>query len=369
MGVQIFFVISGYLIISYSIYLWQQLFLSPHGTALLQTFPINVVATFCCAALSYIIVEKPLAGLRNRLRQKVSGWIMQQFENMAFTSRVKYQINKCLALANLRVETKTAERAEMERLVRLDRAGHFREQVFSVLTQITDCDANPVLKAVEKYEDQTGRFARASAVGGFSFSNDYFTSPDAEVAYALIRLLEPAQIIEVGSGNSTHLFREAITDGQLGTKLTSIDPSPRREIESVANKIIRRRLEEVGSADLEDVLEAGDILFIDSSHEIRPGNDVVHLFLNVVPKLRRGVVIHVHDIFLPFEYPREWIIENTLNVNWTEQYLLQAMLQGSNEFEVLWPGYYLEKTLPGFSKYFHHATPRIATSFWLRKIV
>lgn len=132
--------------------------------------------------------------------------------------------------------------------------------------------------------------------------------------------------------------------------------------------MIRRRLEDVSPADLEGVLEAGDILFIVSSHEIRPGNDVVCLFLNVVPNLRRGIVIHVHDIFLPFEYPREWIIENTLNVEWTEQYLLQAMQQSSNEFEVLWPGYFLQKTVPGFSSYFNHGTAGIATSFWLRKI-
>jgi len=116
------------------------------------------------------------------------------------------------------------------------------------------------------------------------------------------------------------------------------------------------------------VLEAGDILFIDSSHEVRPGNDVVRLFLNIVPRLRSGVVIHVHDIFLPFEYPREWIIENTLNVKWAEQYLLQAMLQASNEFEVLWPGYFLQRTLPGFSNYFHDGAGRFAASFWLRKL-
>src|SRR5258708_20724132 len=188
---------------------------------------------------------------------------------MAFTSRVKYQINNLLALANLRIETKTAESNETERLLGLDRAGHFREQAFPVLTQIRNCNPNPVLMAVEKYKDQTARFARASADGRFSFSNDYFTSPDAEAAYALIRLLEPRRIIEVGSGNSTHLFREAITDGKLETKLTSIDPSPRREIQSVADKVIRCRLEDVASADLEGVLEAGDILFIDSSHEIR----------------------------------------------------------------------------------------------------
>ena len=92
--------------------------------------------------------------------------------------------------------------------------------------------------------------------------------------------------------------------------------------------MIRRRLEDVPSSDLQDVLQSNDILFIDSSHEIRPGNDVVSLFVRTLPALRSGVVNHVHDIFLPFEYPREWIVENTLNVNWAEQYLVEALLQG-----------------------------------------
>jgi hypothetical protein len=138
-------------------------------------------------------------------------------------------------------------------------------------------------------------------------------------------------------------------------------------VQSVADQVIRRRLEDVSSADLQDLLQSNDILFIDSSHEIRAGNDVVSLFLRVVPELRSGVVIHVHDIFLPFEYPREWIVENTLNVNWAEQYLVQAMLQGSDQFEVLWPGHFLQRTLLGFADHFDGKASGIATSLWLRK--
>jgi predicted O-methyltransferase YrrM len=287
---------------------------------------------------------------------------------MAIASKIKHWVNSWLALANLRIDTRTAERAEMDRLLNLDHAGHFRHQVLPVLPQIARCDPNPLLEALEKYRDCTSRFAQAREDGTYSFSNDYFTSPDAEVAYALIRLLHPKRIIEVGSGNSTHLFRAAITDGKLDTKLVSIDPSPRREVESVADQVIRRRLEDVSSADLENVLGANDILFIDSSHEIRSGNDVVRLFLDVMPKLQRGVAIHVHDIFLPFEYPREWIIQNTLNVNWAEQYLVQAMLQGSDQFKVLWPGHFLQRTLPRFSDHFHYDHEGVAKSLWLRKI-
>lgn len=287
---------------------------------------------------------------------------------MSFSSNVKYRMNEWLAHLNVKIETRTAERLEMTRLLNLERAGHFRNQILPVLPQITRCDPNPLLEALDKHRRQTSRFARPRAESIYSFSNDYFTSPDAEVAYALIRLLHPKRIVEVGSGNSTYLFREAIRDGNLDTGLVSIDPSPRRDVQSVADQVICRKLEDVPSSDLQDVLRSNDILFIDSSHEIRSGNDVVSLFLRVVPELRSGVVIHVHDIFLPFEYPRDWIIENTLNVNWAEQYLVQAMLQGSDQFEVLWPGHFLQRTLPGFDDHFSCKPVGVAKSLWLRKI-
>jgi predicted O-methyltransferase YrrM len=287
---------------------------------------------------------------------------------MAITSKIKLRVNNWLALANLRIETRTAERAERGRLLNLEQAGHFRHQVFPVLPQIARCDPGPVLDALERYRDRTGRFVQTRQDGSYSFSNDYFTSPDAEVAYSLIRQLHPTRIVEIGSGNSTYLFQEAITDEKLETKVVSIDPFPRREVQSVADQVIRQRLEDVPSADLQDVLRSNDILFIDSSHEVRSGNDVVTLFLRVVPGLRSGVVIHVHDVFLPFEYPREWIIENTLNVNWAEQYLVQAMLQGSDQFEVLWPGHFLQRTLPDFDEHFSGKPVGVATSLWLRKL-
>jgi predicted O-methyltransferase YrrM len=287
---------------------------------------------------------------------------------MSVRSKVKYRVNEWLAHVNLRIETRTADRAERARLLNLEQKGHFGCQIVPLLPQIARCDPNPLLGALGKYREQTSRFVRPRDNGRYCFSNDYFTSPDAEIAYVLIRLLHPKRIVEAGSGNSTYLFREAITDGSLDTKLVSVDPSPRREVESVADQVIRRRLEDVPSSDLQDVLQPNDILFIDSSHEVRSGNDVVRLFLNVVPKLRSGVVIHVHDIFLPFEYPREWIIENTLNVNWAEQYLVQAMLQGSDQFEVLWPGHFLQRTLPNFADHFVGKPLGVATSLWLRML-
>ena len=113
-------------------------------------------------------------------------------------------------------------------------------------------------------------------------------------------------------------------------------------------------------------LGAGDFLFVDSSHHIKAGNDVLFLFLNILPTLANGVIIHFHDIFLPYEYPTEWLI--TQRWNWTEQYLLQAILQESSRYQFLWAGYYLQQTLPGFNNSFRYWGGGSAKSVWLRRI-
>ena len=285
---------------------------------------------------------------------------------MALRSHARRLINCGLEPLGLRLQTRTAELAELARLRRLEMAGHFTRPAFPVLPQFHACDPTPLLGAVAGFREQTARFARPRRDGGYSFDNDYFTSPDAEIGYVLVRQLNPRQIIEVGSGNSTQLFRAAITDGKLRTVLVSIDPSPRTTIETVADHVIMERLEDVPPSYLADTLQDGDILFIDSSHESRTGNDVVELFLKVIPALNEGVVVHVHDIFLPFDYPREWIVDHRWN--WNEQYLVQAMLQGSNEFDVLWPAHFLQKTWPGFAGHFDETSGRNACSLWLRKI-
>src|SRR5207245_655950 len=106
--------------------------------------------------------------------------------------------------------------------------------------------------------------------------------------------------------------------------LVSIDPAPRREIAQHADEVIRYRVESFEPSRILSRLDRNDILFIDSSHEIKTGNDVLHLFLNILPSLSPGVIVHVHDIFLPFEYPKEWIVEHRWA--WGEQYLLQSLL-------------------------------------------
>src|SRR5207249_3221505 len=159
------------------------------------------------------------------------------------------------------------------------------------------------------------------------YDSDYFSSPDAEVLYAIVRRFQPQTILEVGCGDSTKIMRQAILDGRLKARLISVDPRPRTEISGVADKLYRDPVETVRNPELFQSLQPRDVLFIDSSHEIKMGNDVVFLYLNLIPKLPPGVLIHVHDVFLPYEYPREWIMERKWE--WNEQYLVQSLLSFS----------------------------------------
>ena len=290
----------------------------------------------------------------------------ERIRTLSLPGRAKIWLNTGLKPFNVRIESLAFETAELVRLRKLENEGHFDRSILPVLEQFQRCDPMAVLKVVQRFGDQTARFDGVEGEGAYSFRNDYFTSPDAEVAYALVRHLRPAHLVEVGSGNSTLLFREAIKDGGLATELISIDPFPRVAIEGVADHVMAQRLEDIPANYLCDTLGPNDILFIDSSHEVKLGNDVVNLLLKVVPILENGVVVHLHDIFLPYEYPRAWIIEKRWK--WNEQYLVQALLQGSRQLEVIWPGHFLQRTLPGFTDYFAARQAGAASSLWLRKI-
>ena len=174
----------------------------------------------------------------------------------------------------------------------------------------------------------------------YHYNNGYFEAVDAEVAYGLVRRSKPTRIVEIGTGYSTRVLaaaleRNADRDGVDG-KLVSIDLSSER----LPSAHWSHRVEQVSSGvqDVElgffDGLASGDILFIDSSHVVATGSDVTREFLQILPRLRRGVLVHVHDIFLPFDYPRDAVLNKLWF--WSEQYLLQAFLSFNREFEVIW---------------------------------
>ncbi len=135
------------------------------------------------------------------------------------------------------------------------------------------------------------------------WNQDWFPRLDAAAAYAMVRSTRPKRIVEVGSGHSTRFLARAVADGQLATRITAIDPQPRASIEGLAVEWIRTPVQRVAAF---PPLGAGDILFIDSSHQLKPGSDVEFLLNAVLPLLPAGVRVHFHDIFLPDEYPQQW---------------------------------------------------------------
>jgi predicted O-methyltransferase YrrM len=278
---------------------------------------------------------------------------------------LKTLLNRGLAPLNMRLDSLTAERTETEHLNSFVRAGHFDAPIFPVLKQFEACNPSDILNVVKSCEARFQRFKSGADANEFTFDNHFYRSPDAEVLYAIVGLFKPKAIVEIGSGYSTLLFRHAIADNGLSTSLTSIDPSPRREISAHADKVITSRLEDLTDLTILSQLQKNDILFIDSSHEIQLGNDVLKLYLTIIPLLNPGVLIHIHDVFLPYEYPKQWVVE--CRWKWSEQYLVQAMLQCSNEFDVLWCGHYLQKARPGILKNFKCWSGADARSLWIVK--
>jgi len=165
---------------------------------------------------------------------------------------------------------------------------------------------------------------------------DWFPRLDAAVAYRMVRRLAPARIVEVGSGHSTRFLARAVADGGLPTRIEAIDPAPRADLASLGARVSlrRRTVQEAGEAAFAD-LAAGDLLLIDSSHILMPGTDVDFLFNRVLPALPAGVLVHVHDVFLPDPYPAGWGWRG-----YNEQLGLGPLLLGGG-FELLFASRYV----------------------------
>jgi predicted O-methyltransferase YrrM len=207
----------------------------------------------------------------------------------------------------------------------------------------------------------------------YHIDNGAFESVDGEVLYCMIRDLRPRRVIEIGSGASTLLAAKALhhneDDGSPPCKYTVCDPFPGAEVRRGVPGVTRLITEPVQSVPLEvfGALEANDILFIDSSHVLKIGSDVQYEFLEVIPRLKPGVVVHIHDIFMPAEYPQAWVVKQ--HRFWTEQYLLQAFLAFNREFEVMWAGSYMHLTNPSLlaSSFSSYDSQRHPGSFWIRR--
>lgn len=185
---------------------------------------------------------------------------------------------------------------------------------------------------VEQSEDSTTYF----------YQNDQFPVLDAEFLFAALCHFKPKSMIEVGSGFSS-LITADVNRRIFQSKLdfSCIEPFPRQFLIDGVEGITRLVRQKVEDVDLSffDRLDSGDILFIDSSHVSKIGSDVNYLFFEVIPRLKKGVIVHIHDIFLPDEYPKVWVIDQ--NRNWNEQYLLRAFLQFNRDWKVMWASHFM----------------------------
>jgi hypothetical protein len=169
------------------------------------------------------------------------------------------------------------------------------------------------------------------------WQNRYFLGPDPVSLYSLVCLKDPKTYIEIGSGNSTKFVRKAVQDHGLRTRIVSIDPHPRAEIDLLCDEVRRELLEETDLAAF-SALEAGDVLFVDGSHRVFMNSDVSVVFLDILPMLPSGILIYIDDIYLPYDYPHSWTSRY-----YSEQYMLAVLLLNDpGRYRVLLPGTFVE---------------------------
>jgi Methyltransferase domain len=169
----------------------------------------------------------------------------------------------------------------------------------------------------------------------FELWNGFYQAGDAEVLYALVRSLKPRRVREIGSGHSTLVTAAACArNAREGSPadFVAVDPEPRIGVDVEGVTRLERRRAERLPVEWFDELDAGDVLFVDTSHVVKRGGEVNRLVLDVLPRLRKDVVVHFHDVFWPYEYPRAWYVRGTYS---TEQYVLQAFLSGNSGYEVV----------------------------------
>jgi hypothetical protein len=232
------------------------------------------------------------------------------------------------------------------------------------LLTLKNFDYKNELESIPKADDGTGYF----------YDNRAFGPGDGEILYGFIRHFKPKVFIEIGCGFSTRMATRAIaanenSDPNYHCEQICIEPFEQPWLEESGLHVIRERVEHVDD-ELFAKLRENDILFIDSSHVIRPQGDVLFEFLELIPKVAPGVIIQVHDVYTPHDYPESWVVDRR-NM-WNEQYLLEAFLSCNPQFEILVAANWLFKNHPAelataapiLSRY----PDREPGSFWFRRV-
>lgn len=199
-----------------------------------------------------------------------------------------------------------------------------------------DAQLGLIRRLGEKYAVELERLNAMPQPDGFDFSNVYFSGLDASVYYALIRDLRPRLVVEIGSGFSTqiasHAMKRNLSEGHVG-RLVCVEPYPEERLvkSGAAFELVRMRVQDL-NLQFFDELDANDILMMDSSHVATAGSDVCFELLEILPRLKPGVWVHVHDIFFPTDYPAEWVLDRRHAFN--EQYMLEAFLAFNSAYSV-----------------------------------
>jgi predicted O-methyltransferase YrrM len=215
------------------------------------------------------------------------------------------------------------------------------------------------------------RLAEPLAGPRYRAGNSMYGPGDGSVYRAMLRELRPARVVEVGSGYSTAIALDVADepDGLPDLQITCIEPYPDRLLSLLGAadharvRLISRPVQDAALSEFL-ALRSGDFLFIDSTHVVKAGSDVVWLFLHVLPRLPAGVIVHVHDVFWPFEYPAQWLHERR---DWTEAYLVHAFLAGNQHWEMLLFSSWLWSCHPDLVP--AHLAGEAPGSLWLRRRV
>ncbi len=201
-----------------------------------------------------------------------------------------------------------------------------------------------------------------------TWNNGFLPGLDMIGIYTLFAEFKPNKYIEIGSGNSTKVAYKARKEQNLSTKIISIDPKPRAEIDYLADRIIREPFENI-DFDLIEELNENDILFVDNSHRILPNSDAMVFFLEILPKLKKGVIVHIHDVYLPFDYP-QFMCDRF----YSEQYGLAIyLLANPIKYETILPNYFIyqdkelsELISPVWNHENMQKVERHGGSYWIR---
>ncbi|HLY71174.1 MAG TPA: class I SAM-dependent methyltransferase [Puia sp.] len=203
----------------------------------------------------------------------------------------------------------------------------------------------------------------------FYYTNGFYEHGDAIILYIFLRYFKPGKIIEVGSGYTSALMLDTRDLSLKNMELIFIEPNPERlfslitEKDKENTKIFVNKVQDIPFSIFE-TLNENDILFIDSSHISKAGSDLNHLLFEVLPRLKKGVKIHIHDIFFPFEYPKEWILSGR---SWNEDYLIRSFLMFNNEFKIIFFSDFLYKYNPNLFKGMPLSYKKTGYNLWLEK--